>query len=260
MEVTMYIYKITCKDNGKIYIGKTHKTTKERWKRHVNEAMNSKLDTLFARAIRKHGEDAFIVETIDQALDAKELQKKERYWIKYYNSNKTGYNMTDGGDGNNTYCRKTENEMNKIKSKIRKTKLGANNPHSCKVKCKNIKTGEVYHFGTAQQCTNFLGEKHHSVVTKRINHTHKTGIQYAYNKTWIFAKETEDFPENYITYRPCNKRIRTTVTNTKTGETKEYESITDTAKALNCNIKRLSKKLRYAEEVQQDVYIVRKAS
>ena len=42
MEVTMYIYKITCKDNGKIYIGKTHKTTKERWKRHVNEAMNSK--------------------------------------------------------------------------------------------------------------------------------------------------------------------------------------------------------------------------
>ena len=38
----MYIYKITCKDNGKIYIGKTHKTTKERWKRRVNEAMNSK--------------------------------------------------------------------------------------------------------------------------------------------------------------------------------------------------------------------------
>ena len=58
--------------------------------------MNNVIDTHFARAIRKHGEDSFIVEIIDTAKTQEELTQKEREWILYYNSidNRFGYNET----------------------------------------------------------------------------------------------------------------------------------------------------------------------
>jgi hypothetical protein len=36
--------------------------------------------------------------------------------------------------------------MKKISDKLRQSKLGGKNPHSTKVKCKNINTNEEYHF------------------------------------------------------------------------------------------------------------------
>ena len=48
----MYIYKITNKINNKIYIGQTIRPVEDRWKRHINDALNNILDTHFARAIR----------------------------------------------------------------------------------------------------------------------------------------------------------------------------------------------------------------
>ena len=73
----MWIYKITNLLNNKVYIGQTIRTDQSRWRRHILDAKNNKLNTHFARAIRKYGEENFSVEIIDTANSAEELTQKE---------------------------------------------------------------------------------------------------------------------------------------------------------------------------------------
>ena len=127
----MYIYKITNIQNNKVYIGQTIRPIQQRFKRHINDALNCKLNTHFARAIRKYGKDSFIIEEIDTAKTQEELNQKEKFWINYYDSIKNGYNETDSivKSGGNTYYSKTKEEMNVIKNKIRDSKIGNKNPN-----------------------------------------------------------------------------------------------------------------------------------
>ena len=48
------------------------------------------------RAIKKYGKSNFTVEVIEE-IDSANLNDRERYWIKYYNSYNNGYNSTKGG-------------------------------------------------------------------------------------------------------------------------------------------------------------------
>ena len=155
----MYIYKITNIQNNKVYIGQTIRPIKDRLNRHINDALNNVLDTHFARAIRKYGKDSFTIEQIDTASNQEELNKKEQYWIKYYDSVINGYNETDAISkcGGNTYQSKTEEEMEVIKEKSRQTKLGAKNPMSRRVKRTNIITHEIEIFDTVISCAKACG-------------------------------------------------------------------------------------------------------
>ena len=101
-----YIYKITCKDTNKIYVGKSESSMETRWKEHCRAAFlpsHGDYNFPFHRAIRKYGIDNFIVETIDKTDDSEELKEKEKYWINFYNSYYQGYNATLGGDGQSKY-------------------------------------------------------------------------------------------------------------------------------------------------------------
>ena len=166
----MYIYKITNDINGKIYIGQTIKTVKERFSRHIGDCI--RLDTHLARAMRKYGPKHFHVETIDTAENQDELNKKEQYWIRYYNSMKEGYNETDAiyKSGGNTYQSKNKEEMEIIKEKIRQTKLGGKNPMAKKIKAINIETGEVYIYDTIVSCARerFGSEAKRSCIIHRL--------------------------------------------------------------------------------------------
>lgn len=132
----MWIYKITNIQNNKVYIGQSIRPINQRFQRHINDALNNILDTHFARAIRKYGKENFIIEEIDIANTQEELNEKEQYWIKYYNSVIDGYNETDAISkcGGNTYQSKTDEEMEAIKDKIRQTKVGNKNPMAKKNK------------------------------------------------------------------------------------------------------------------------------
>ena len=155
----MWIYKITNIINNKIYIGQTIRPIEARFRRHINDAINNKLDTHFARAIRKYGAENFVCKVIDTATNQDELNKKERYWIQYYNSVKDGYNETDAINkcGGNTYQSKTEEEMEVIKEKIRQTKMGNKNPMARKIKRINIITNEIEIFDTIIECAKACG-------------------------------------------------------------------------------------------------------
>lgn len=53
----------------------------------------------FYRAINKYGEENFEIEVIEDLIETREeLNQKEKYWIKYFDSMKSGYNSTEGGE------------------------------------------------------------------------------------------------------------------------------------------------------------------
>ena len=61
----MWIYKITNIQNNKCYIGQSIRPIEQRFRRHINDALNNILDTHFARAIRAYGKDNFKIEVMD---------------------------------------------------------------------------------------------------------------------------------------------------------------------------------------------------
>ena len=181
----MWIYKITNIQNNKIYIGQTVRPIKDRFHRHINDALNNIVDTHFARAIRKYGKDSFYIEEIDSAKNQNELNKKEQYWIQCYNSVKDGYNETDAlfKCGGNTYQSKTEKEMEIIKEKIRQTKLGSKNPMAKKIKRINIITNEIDVFDTIISCAKACGIKNGKTsITTRLSGQ----VKSPYKNQWLF--------------------------------------------------------------------------
>jgi len=105
MEKIIYgiIYKCTNLVNGKVYIGQTVRSLKERIKDHIQSSKNPK--SVFHYAIKKYG-DNFSWDIIDSAIDKEELDYKEKYWInqyKSYASTHKGYNVHEGGTGGNTF-------------------------------------------------------------------------------------------------------------------------------------------------------------
>lgn len=187
----MFIYKITNIKNGKMYIGQTIRSVEERWKRHCADALNNILDTHFARAIRYYTPKSFTVETIDTAITQQELTAKESYWITWYDSIKNGYNETsaENKSGGNTYKNKTTEELQQIKEKIRKSKLGEKNPHATSVKCKNIKTDEEYHFPTQKAMQDFFHENNHQFISRRCLHQ----TIKLYKNEWMIAYENDEY-------------------------------------------------------------------
>lgn len=98
-----YIYKITNNINNKIYIGKTTYSIEKRFKEHLNdsERITSDKRPLYD-AIRKYGKENFTISLIEE-VELSQLEEKEQYWIKEYNSYHNGYNATYGGDGKQLY-------------------------------------------------------------------------------------------------------------------------------------------------------------
>ena len=113
-----YIYKITNKINGKIYIGQTSGSIEDRWRAHLADRNRRSYEKrpLYS-AINKYGPENFIIEEIEEcSID--EMSDREIYWIEYYGSFKNGYNATKGGDGKPFLDReliiKTYNEVHSI--------------------------------------------------------------------------------------------------------------------------------------------------
>lgn len=110
------IYKITKKENGKCYIGQSN-NCERRFKEHQTKGASSRIPVDIA--IQKYGKDAFTYEVIEEC-SIEELNQKEQYWIKYYNSMENGYNCSEGGAQqsigvNNGRSKLTEQDVIKIR-------------------------------------------------------------------------------------------------------------------------------------------------
>jgi group I intron endonuclease len=92
------IYRIQNKNNNKCYIGYTRDIDR-RWKQH--KSMPDPNRTLY-KAFAKYGIDNFNFDIIYQSYNEKHTKSMEKYFVSEYNSYGSGYNMTEGGDDNNT--------------------------------------------------------------------------------------------------------------------------------------------------------------
>lgn len=239
----MDIYKITNLVNGKVYIGQSARGIWQRFSRHIVDATSGKLDTHLARAIRKYGKGNFVVECIDTADTQEELNQKEQYWIRYYDSVRTGYNETDATYrcGGNTYMGKNEYEMREISEKISISKLGARNPHSRKIKCRSEVTGEELIFETLAECQDYFGMSHHNFISHRLNGS----IRSLFLTEWNFAYIDEPYPElEEYSLKGRNRCMRLRVTDLETGNSREYPSLTSLANTLDVPSRTLQKKIR----------------
>lgn len=120
----MIIYKIQNKINGKIYIGLT---TKKNPMRRIYEHLSTRKthkNSVIHFALVRYGIQNFNIEFIDSAFTKEGLTEKEKYWIHFYNScnRKTGYNLTNGGEG----CRTSRGVVvsDETRRKMALSKLG----------------------------------------------------------------------------------------------------------------------------------------
>lgn len=97
------VYLARNKDNGKVYVGKTVKTLRERRNIHHFHAAkgeNGQKYFYFQKAIAKHGREQFEWIILFKSGDDKELCLWEEYFIEQYNScdPSKGYNLSYGGE------------------------------------------------------------------------------------------------------------------------------------------------------------------
>lgn len=88
------IYLIRNLFNGMKYVGQTTQSLKERFRQHANRK-----DYLIGQAIRIDGKENFTIELLEECATQKELNMRERYWIKFFFDCITpkGYNVDIGG-------------------------------------------------------------------------------------------------------------------------------------------------------------------
>ena len=152
MKTFNYIYKITNKINGKIYIGK-HSTD------NLNDGYMGS-GVVLRQAIKKYGVENFtkdILEFCDKEVELNDLEK--HYIDKYKSTDKSiGYNLTQGGDGKSGYICSSETRI-----KLSKSHIGINPWNKDKLLSEEHKK----HLSESKKGENHpMYGKHHSEETK----------------------------------------------------------------------------------------------
>lgn len=114
------IYKYTSPSKN-CYIGITIDPVKRK-KSHERKEWDYKDKGKFAQAIRRYGFNSFLYEEIDTANSIVEAGEKEKQWIKFYDSQNSGYNITEGGDYNRVLIHE-ERTVEDIKFMLKHTEL-----------------------------------------------------------------------------------------------------------------------------------------
>lgn len=92
------IYMIKNMKTGEIYIGKTKAEVSKRWTEHIKTSLN--IGTISRSNIHKalfNNWDNFCFTILEEVPIEKDLSERERYYIKFYESDIFGYNIKSGG-------------------------------------------------------------------------------------------------------------------------------------------------------------------
>ena len=137
----MIIYKILKKINGKVYIGQTTRTLKQRWKDYIKDykyiTQKSKGYRPIIAAMQKYGIENFTIDILEDNIQTKEeLDTLEIKYIKKYNAINPsyGYNVELGGNSVGKHSEIT-------KKKISEAQLGERN-HIFGIKGKDNKSSK----------------------------------------------------------------------------------------------------------------------
>ena len=88
------IYKIICKETGKVYIGQSRQLD-QRFRNHISDLKRGKHGNPYMKkAYEKYGMDAFQFVIIEQC-EVEKLSERELFWINFYDScnEEKGFNI-----------------------------------------------------------------------------------------------------------------------------------------------------------------------
>jgi group I intron endonuclease len=109
----MVVYKITNKITNESYIGQTVQSLKKRWNSHCSIKSGNKCTYIY-RAIQKYGKENFEISIITRCNSIEEMNHREAYYIKLFNTlAPDGYNLDSGGKNKRTH-QDTKDKISKI--------------------------------------------------------------------------------------------------------------------------------------------------
>jgi len=216
MTQTGRIYSITCKVNGKRYIGQTIKNVAERWKNHLQES-NAKEHRPLYRAIKKYGQGMFVVRIIEDDIPINKLSEREVYWIEQFDTYNNGFNLTTGGEESKAIHQdvkdkisttmqgvvKSDEHVSQMRETLRERyknkpcfeKNGNGKHHLCKVRGTHTTTGEVVEFNSLKEACEKLSLKNGNL---------SRGIKKGYT---VGGYKWEKLEDKTVNYRIYGKRI-----------------------------------------------------
>lgn len=117
------IYCIQNIKTNKKYIGQSI-DIETRIKRHFRQLRRGIHHSIYLqRSYDLYGEQNFRSTVLEQC-EVQELDAKQKYWIRFYDSHNNGYNMTDGGQGVVGW-----EATDSFKQKMKEINSGQNNPN-----------------------------------------------------------------------------------------------------------------------------------
>lgn len=162
------LYRAVNIEDGKIYIGQTTSSLPQRKARHFTDARQGR-GSVFHRAIRKHGESAFVFEVLAVGPAGSWLDDLEIAAIAAYGSLAgQGYNVSEGGCGS----RGNKNFLGKKHTPEAKQKIGLANlgkKHTPEARA-NMSAA---HKGKTHAGSFVVGYKHPEETKRRMSETRK---------------------------------------------------------------------------------------
>lgn len=191
------IYKYTNKINQKSYIGQSIQI-EERKKQHIQASYNKNHINYYSdfhKAIREFGIENFDFEILEQC-SKEQLNEREVYWIKYYNSYEDGYNMTPGGDFNPSNVpeivqRRTKILLENPEINAKLSHKGETNPNA------KLTEEDVKEIRLAYK----EGKNIRDIYPKFQDKISYSGFQYC----WLGKSWKEVMPEVFENNKPINK-------------------------------------------------------
>lgn len=173
------------KKNGKKYIGQST-NIQRRKEEHIKwPSSHSRFDT----ELHAIGEEQFIFSVLEEcAVDY--LDERETYWIKYYDSVNTGYNLTYGGQSyrgeSNPGAKLSDDDVRAIIDKLRDTQLSI----------QDLAKEYGVHYNTISNINRCITWTHLHNYTTNIRLTYQGGLTHGdLNATAII---TNDMAKNII--------------------------------------------------------------
>jgi group I intron endonuclease len=162
---------------GKVYVGQTIYSLKDRIRRHFVAAKDRNKNQYFTNALRKYGKQSFCFGIIEYIFEEDQnfINNREIYWINYYKSNikEYGYNSTSGGNS----FQLSPDSILKLKSSLKRTAKS----RSSKAK-KRWKDQEFVSKMRSIRCDIWKRPSYRDVQTKR-----SIGEKNGNSKSWIFT-------------------------------------------------------------------------
>lgn len=203
LEVKGLIYSITNIMNNKKYIGQTLRGFIERYNEYKYFIKNkSKLNTYLYNSFIKYGFDSFKFEIIDTGNSIQDLNEKEIYYIKKYNTTNRnfGYNLHEGGRNSlfsdETKMKMSINRKGKPKNKKWIEKAIAPKGSDEAKKYGRSKTDEQKKYLSENSPKYWLGKKRNKKTIKKISETKiKQGIKPINTKKMVMLDSNDNIHE-----------------------------------------------------------------